>query len=137
MIVIVLNPYVQHFRLNRANGTMKCLSLRAVLCKLDGEFNLFSVRISKNFICNFYRAQKESHFLSNDGYGIGDDLFSVSFDGCRRLVWHNAKSMPISLPTWKGGSVCGCYIDLDTNQVIFSLDGVEGGILEDIFSDSG
>ncbi|CRL04789.1 CLUMA_CG017845, isoform A [Clunio marinus] len=83
-------------------------------------------------------AQKESHFLSNDGYGIGDDAFSVSFDGCRNLVWHNAKSMPINLATWKAGSICGCYINLDTKEIIFSLDGVEENVvLDDIFSDLG
>lgn len=82
------------------------------------------------------RAQKESHFLSNDGYGIGDDAFSVSFDGCRKLVWHNAKSMPINLPTWKAGSIVGCFIDLDTKEIIFSLDGVGANVsLEDVFAE--
>lgn len=82
------------------------------------------------------RAQKESHFLSNDGYGIGDDAFSVSFDGCRKLVWHNAKSMPINLPTWKAGSTCGCFIDLDAKEIIFSLDGIEANVdVKDVFAD--
>lgn len=87
------------------------------------------------FLC-LIRAQKESHFLSNDGYGIGDDAFSVSFDGCRKLVWHSAKSMPINLPTWKAGSTCGCFIDLDEKEIIFSLDGVEADVvLKDVFAD--
>jgi RING finger and SPRY domain-containing protein 1 len=87
------------------------------------------------FTCRL-RAQKSSHFLSNDGYGVGDDAYSVSFDGCRKLIWHNAKSMPINLPTWKAGSVCGCFIDLDTKEIIFSLDGVEQNVdLKEIFSD--
>jgi RING finger and SPRY domain-containing protein 1 len=74
--------------------------------------------------------------LSNDGYGIGDDAFSVSFDGCRKLVWHNAKSMSIDLPTWKAGSVCGCFIDLDSKEIVFSLDGVEASIeLKEVFGD--
>ena len=82
-----------------------------------------------------FRAQKESHFLSNDGYGIGDDSYSVSFDGCRKLIWHNAKSMPINLPTWKAGSTCGCFIDLDTKEIIFSLDGIEESVpLKDVFT---
>lgn len=85
---------------------------------------------------SFQRAQKESHFLSNDGYGIGDDSFSVSFDGCRKLIWHNAKSMPINLPTWKAGSICGCFIDLDAKEIIFSLNGVEESVsLTDVFVD--
>lgn len=78
-------------------------------------------------------ATKQSSFLSNEGYGIGDDHFSISFDGCRRLVWYNAKSKSVSLPCWQGGSICGCYIDLDNREVIFSLDGVESAVLNQVF----
>lgn len=89
-----------------------------------------------DFADTLFRAQKESHFLSNDGYGIGDDAFSISFDGCRKLVWHNAKSLPIDLPIWKAGSMCGCFIDLDSKEIIFSLDGVEASIeLKEVFAD--
>lgn len=44
--------------------------------------------------------------------------------------------MPIKLPTWKAGSTCGCFIDLDTKEIIFSLDGVEASVvLKDVFAD--
>lgn len=72
--------------------------------------------------------------ISSDGYGIGDDAFSVSFDGCRKLIWHNAKSTPMNLPMWKAGATCGCYIDLDAKEVIFSLDGEEGFVFKEIFT---
>lgn len=68
-----------------------------------------------------------------EGYGIGDDPYSIAFDGCRRLIWHNAKSLPHDLPSWQGGSVLGCLLDLDAHEVIFSLDGVEGGVLKQVF----
>ncbi|XP_037959495.1 RING finger and SPRY domain-containing protein 1-like [Teleopsis dalmanni] len=68
-------------------------------------------------------ATKESSFLSDDGYGIGDDKFSIGFDGCRKLIWHNAKSIGHNLSTWKSGSVLGCLIDIEKHEVIFSLDG--------------
>ncbi|XP_004522766.1 RING finger and SPRY domain-containing protein 1 [Ceratitis capitata] len=68
-------------------------------------------------------ATKESSFLSDDGYGIGDDKYSIGFDGCRRIIWHNAKSIPHSLPTWKSGSILGCLLDLEKQEVIFTLDG--------------
>lgn len=46
--------------------------------------------------------------------------------------------MPINLPTWKAGSVCGCFIDLDAKEIIFSLDGVEATIaLKEVFVESG
>ncbi|EAT45384.2 AAEL003343-PA [Aedes aegypti] len=78
-------------------------------------------------------ATKDSNFLSHEGYGIGDDAYSISFDGCRKLIWHNARSMSHDLHIWKGGSVLGCLLDLDAREVIFSLDGVEGGVLKQVF----
>ncbi|KAL7294260.1 hypothetical protein TKK_0012276 [Trichogramma kaykai] len=35
-------------------------------------------------------------FLNHEGYGIGDDQFSLAFDGRRRLIWHNARSQDFS-----------------------------------------
>lgn len=81
-------------------------------------------------------AQKQSNFMTNDGYGIGDDAYSIAFDGCRRLTWHKAKSTPTNLPMWQGGSICGCYIDLDASEVIFSLDGIETQSVNNIFNDT-
>lgn len=71
-------------------------------------------------------ATKNSTFLSHEGYGIGDDKFSLAFDGCRRLIWHNAQSTPYNLPAWSGGAVLGCLLDLNTCELSFSLNGVEG-----------
>lgn len=68
------------------------------------------------------------------GYGIGDDPYSIAFDGCRRLTWYNAKSTPHALPAWEGGSILGCLIDLDAKEVIFSLNGIEGTIMKQVFS---
>ena len=42
-------------------------------------------------------------FLSQDGYGIGDDEFSIAYDGCRQLVWYNASSEAQIHPCWKAG----------------------------------
>ena len=33
----------------------------------------------------------------------------------------------------QGGSVLGCLLDLDAHEVIFSLNGVEGGVLKQVF----
>ncbi|KRX92557.1 RING finger and SPRY domain-containing protein 1, partial [Trichinella pseudospiralis] len=43
-------------------------------------------------------ATKNSKFLNLEGYGIGDDEFSVSYDGCRQLIWHNANSVSNNHP---------------------------------------
>lgn len=41
-----------------------------------------------------------------EGYGIGDDEFSISYDGCRQLLWFNASSFPHQHPPWKPGMHC-------------------------------
>lgn len=51
----------------------------------------------------------QSHTLSicvcvfQEGYGIGDDEYSCAYDGCRQLIWYNARSKPHSHPCWKEG----------------------------------
>lgn len=67
-----------------------------------------------------------------EGYGIGDDQYSIAFDGCRRLIWHNAKSLLYDLPVWSGGVVLGCLLDLDAREVVFSMNGVQGRVLKQV-----
>lgn len=38
-------------------------------------------------------ATKNSKFLSDEGSGIGDDLYSISYDGCRQVCWYDSKSI--------------------------------------------
>ncbi|XP_050072267.1 RING finger and SPRY domain-containing protein 1-like [Anopheles maculipalpis] len=78
-------------------------------------------------------ATKDSNFLSHEGYGIGDDAYSIAFDGCRKLIWHKAKPMQHNLNVWTGGSILGCLLDLDAREVVFSLDGFEGEVLKQLF----
>ncbi|XP_044734120.1 RING finger and SPRY domain-containing protein 1-like [Chrysoperla carnea] len=68
-------------------------------------------------------ATKNSSFLNHEGYGIGDDAYSIAYDGCRRLIWHNAKSEPQEFPCWKPGDILGCLLDLNMFQVIFYING--------------
>lgn len=58
-----------------------------------------------------------------EGYGIGDDAYSLSYDGCRRLIWYNAKSEQQSLPAWQSGDILGCLLDLNSLQITFSVNG--------------
>ncbi|XP_070507159.1 RING finger and SPRY domain-containing protein 1-like isoform X2 [Chironomus tepperi] len=109
-------------------------SVRSTISVITGAW-YYECLIITSGVMQIGWAQKESHFLSSDGYGIGDDSYSVSFDGCRKLIWHNAKSTPINLPRWKPGSICGCYIDLDAKEVIFSLDGRESFVFKEVFND--
>ncbi|KMQ93323.1 ring finger and spry domain-containing protein 1 [Lasius niger] len=60
-----------------------------------------------------------------EGYGIGDDEFSLAYDGCRRLIWYNARSEKFhDRPCWKSGDILGCLLDLNKFEIIFSINGV-------------
>ncbi|KOX73499.1 RING finger and SPRY domain-containing protein 1 [Melipona quadrifasciata] len=67
-------------------------------------------------------ATKDSTFLNHEGYGIGDDEYSLAYDGCRRLIWYNAKSEKYhDRPCWKAGDILGCLLDLNKLEIIFSI----------------
>lgn len=68
-------------------------------------------------------ATKRSKFLNHEGYGIGDDEFSQAYDGCRQLMWFNASCVCQPLPRWKEGDIVGCFIDIDNEKIVFSLNG--------------
>ncbi|XP_054426338.1 RING finger and SPRY domain-containing protein 1 isoform X2 [Pteronotus mesoamericanus] len=58
-----------------------------------------------------------------EGYGIGDDEYSCAYDGCRQLIWYNARSKPHLHPCWKEGDTVGFLLDLNEKQMIFFLNG--------------
>lgn len=68
-------------------------------------------------------ATRRSAFLNHEGYGIGDDACSLAYDGCRRLVWHDARSTAVPLPRWRPGDVLGCLLDVPRKRCTFSLNG--------------
>ena len=41
--------------------------------------------------------------LFQDGCGIGDDEYSMAYDGCRQLIWYQAQSETHTHPCWKPG----------------------------------
>ena len=66
---------------------------------------------------------KKKFFFCNTRYGIGDDEFSIAYDGCRKLIWHRAESEAHEHPCWKPGDVLGSLLDFDRKQVVFYLNG--------------
>uniref|UniRef100_A0A8D8PRS2 RING finger and SPRY domain-containing protein 1 n=1 Tax=Cacopsylla melanoneura TaxID=428564 RepID=A0A8D8PRS2_9HEMI len=69
-------------------------------------------------------ATKKSKFLNHEGYGIGDDEYSVAYDGCRQLIWHDAKSEPPpNEGIWRPGDILGCLLDVENRESIFYLNG--------------
>ncbi|XP_052746656.1 RING finger and SPRY domain-containing protein 1 [Bicyclus anynana] len=80
-------------------------------------------------------ATRNSRFLNDEGFGIGDDIYSISYDGCRRLVWYNARPLKVQkVPAWSPGDVLGCLLDTEAKEVIFYLNGQQIAMSKDIFN---
>lgn len=59
-----------------------------------------------------------------EGYGIGDDEFSISYDGCRQQLWYAALNEAVEAhPPWQPGDVVGCLISVPDEYVSFYLNG--------------
>lgn len=78
-------------------------------------------------------ATKDSTFLNHEGYGIGDDAYSVAYDGCRRLIWHDAHNRAQGQSAWKAGDILGCLLDLTVPEAIFYLNGEALAPCTDVF----
>ncbi|KAJ1523563.1 hypothetical protein ONE63_001411 [Megalurothrips usitatus] len=68
-------------------------------------------------------ATKDSSFLNHEGYGIGDDEYSLAYDGCRRLVWYKAHSQKQNRDVWKPGDILGSLLDMDKQEIVFYING--------------
>ncbi|XP_022904330.1 RING finger and SPRY domain-containing protein 1-like [Onthophagus taurus] len=101
-------------------------SFESVRCTAQADNGVwyYEVTIITPGVMQIGWATKNSNFLNHEGYGIGDDLYSLAYDGCRRLIWYNAKSEPQMLPRWASGDTLGCLLDLDNQQIVFSVNGV-------------
>ncbi|XP_065219898.1 RING finger and SPRY domain-containing protein 1-like [Planococcus citri] len=65
-----------------------------------------------------------SIFRNHEGYGIGDDEHSISYDGCRQQLWYTALNEAIDTrPPWQPGDVVGCLINVPEEYVSFYLNG--------------
>ncbi|XP_026473352.1 RING finger and SPRY domain-containing protein 1-like [Ctenocephalides felis] len=125
-------------------------SFESVRCtfQVDNGVWYYETLIITSGIMQIGWATKDSTFLNHEGYGIGDDEFSLAYDGCRRLVWHGARSHAVpdkpcindstnnterSMSQWESGSILGCLLDLNKMEISFSLDGVEVVVCTQLF----
>ncbi|KAF7988384.1 hypothetical protein HCN44_000957 [Aphidius gifuensis] len=102
-------------------------SFESVRCtfQVDSDVWYYETLIMTTGVMQIGWATKDSTFLNHEGYGIGDDVYSLSCDGCRRLIWHNARSEKYhDRPPWKAGDVLGCLLDFNKLEIIFSINGV-------------
>ncbi|KAM8892986.1 RING finger and SPRY domain-containing protein 1 [Spinachia spinachia] len=97
-------------------------SVRCTFC-VDSGVWYYEVTVITSGVMQIGWATKDSKFLNHEGYGIGDDEYSCAYDGCRQLIWYNARSKPHSHPCWKEGDAIGFLLDLGKKQMIFYLNG--------------
>ncbi|KAI1307650.1 RING finger and SPRY domain-containing protein 1 [Halotydeus destructor] len=121
------NDVSEYLKISADGLTARCDagSFESVRCTYQVTEGIwyYEVTLITNGVMQIGWATKESKFMNHEGFGIGDDEFSLSYDGCRQLIWFNASSFPHNHPTWRPGSVLGCLLDLNAQCVIFTLDG--------------
>lgn len=86
--------------LTARNDTSRFESVRCTFPVTSGIY-YYEVLLVTPGVMQIGFATKQSKFLNHDGFGIGDDDQSFAYDGCRQLLWQNAKSIQTSLPRWK------------------------------------
>ena len=72
--------------------------------------------------------------MFKDGFGVGDDELSCAYDGCRQYIWHNANTTRHCHRSWRMGDVVGFLIDIDNEELVFSLNGSELAPEKEIFN---
>lgn len=102
--------------LTARNDTSRFESVRCTFAITSGVY-YYEVHLITPGVMQIGFATKQSKFLNHDGFGIGDDDQSFAYDGCRQLLWQNAKSIHTNLPRWKEVSSG----DIDTNMVLIFI----------------
>ncbi|EPQ12269.1 RING finger and SPRY domain-containing protein 1 [Myotis brandtii] len=86
-------------------------SVRCTFC-VDAGVWYYEVTVITSGVMQIGWATRDSKFLNHEGYGIGDDEYSCAYDGCRQLIWYNARRDTV-----------GFLLDLNEKQMIFFLNG--------------
>lgn len=92
------------------------------ICTLLNLMSLFLVRTLKIFFL-LSLILTNTMLQLQEGYGIGDDEYSIAYDGCRQLVWYNARSQAQCEGQWTPGDILGCLLDLEKPIVKFYING--------------
>lgn len=100
-------------------------SFESVRCtfQVDAGVWFYEVLIITDGVMQIGWATKDSKFLNHDGCGIGDDEFSMAYDGCRQLIWYQAQSETHTHPCWKPGDILGLLLDVTQQNLVFYLNG--------------
>merc|ERR1719273_160422 len=113
-------------------------SFESVRCTFQVDFGcwFYEVLIITSGVMQIGWATKNSKFLNHEGYGIGDDEYSLAIDGCRQLMWHKAQSESQNEfeHCWKPGDIIGSLLDMDRAAIIFYHNGKKLKSFSHVFS---
>lgn len=102
-------------------------SFESVRCtfQVDSGCWYYEVLIITPGVMQIGWATKNSKFLNHEGYGIGDDEYSLAIDGCRQLMWYNAVSVNQNEfeRCWLPGDIIGSLLDIESMEIIFYHNG--------------
>merc|ERR1712018_998163 len=130
--VILNNNDVSEYLKIAPNGLeARCdaASFESVRCtfEVDKGVWFYEVLIITAGVMQIGWATKDSKFLNHEGYGIGDDEYSIAFDGCRQLMWHHAMSESQEKNTrcWRPGDIVGSLLSgQEENYILLEWKGV-------------
>ncbi|XP_025190728.1 RING finger and SPRY domain-containing protein 1-like [Melanaphis sacchari] len=91
-------------------------SFESVRCtfQIDKGTWYYEVTILTSGVMQIGWSTRNSKFVNHEGYGIGDDEYSVAYDGCRQLVWHGARCTScVSGRPWREGDTVGCLLQVE------------------------
>ncbi|GFT60569.1 RING finger and SPRY domain-containing protein 1 [Nephila pilipes] len=121
------NDVSEYLKISADGLTARCdaSSFESVRCtfQVDSGVWYYEVTIVTSGVMQIGWATRNSKFLNHEGYGIGDDEYSLAYDGCRQLIWYNAASSSHTHAVWKPGDVLGSLLDVEHSYVIFFLNG--------------
>ncbi|KXS20408.1 ARM repeat-containing protein [Gonapodya prolifera JEL478] len=94
----------------------------------SGQF-AFEVELRTDGIIQIGWATRNCRYDPEAGNGIGDDLESYSFDGCRKQKWHGVTTKDNAYgDSWSVGDVITCRIDLDEREISYLQNGRSLGV---------
>ena len=110
-------------------------SFESVRCtfQVDSGVWYYEVYITTAGVMQIGWATRDSSFLNHEGQGIGDDEYSMAYDGCRQLIWFKAESRPIHQKCWSPGDTLGLLLNIDEKYLVFSLNGEALPNYDDLF----
>jgi hypothetical protein len=109
--------------LEARNDALSFESVRATCCAQASGVWYYEVTLFTSGIMQIGWATDRCTYKSEEGVGIGDDIYSFAYDGQRGLLWHRQENWPHEHKKWRQGDVLGVLLDLDDGRMKFSLNG--------------